>query len=132
MNQEKIVSIINALANGIDPQTGEVLPACSPYNQPEVIRALFEVIKLIPKAKKPKRSTEQKQQDNIENGRPKNHGLAWLEDDIDLVIGQYKLNVAINVIANKQGRKPSSIIGLLEKQGVITGEQAVTLRELHK
>lgn len=33
--------IIEALATGIDPITGEVLPDDSPVNEPQVIRALF-------------------------------------------------------------------------------------------
>ena len=132
MNQEKIISIIEALANGIDPTTGEILPDCSPYNQPEIIRALFQVTNLIPKVKKPKRTTEQKQQENIEKGLPQNFGLAWLGDDINSVITQYKSDITINVIADEQARKPSSIIGLLKKQGVITEEQAFTLNQQHK
>lgn len=116
MNQDKIVTIIEALANGIDPITGEVLPDNSPYNQPEVIRSLFQVTKLIPKAKKSKRTTEQKQQENLEKGLPKNYGLAWLEGDINSVVNQYKSNVTIDDIAEEQARKPSSIIGLLKKR----------------
>ena len=36
--------IIRILADGIDPTTGEVLPAESVCNSPEVIRALFVVL----------------------------------------------------------------------------------------
>lgn len=132
MNQEKIVTIIEALANGIDPITGEMLPDNSPYNQPEVIRALFQVTKLIPKVKKSKRTTEQKQQENLEKGLPKNFGLAWLEDDINSVINQYKSNITIDDIAEEQARKSSSIIGLLKKQGTITEEKAFFLAQKYK
>jgi len=129
MNQEQIISIIEALANGIDPLTGEVLPDTSPYNQPEIIRALFQVTKLIPKAKRPKKTIEQKQQENIDKGLPKNYGLAWGEDDIEAVITKYKSDVTIECIADEQARKPSSIIGLLKKHDVITEEQAFTLSQ---
>lgn len=33
------LEILQALAAGTDPITGEVFPADSPYNQPEIIRA---------------------------------------------------------------------------------------------
>lgn len=127
MHQEKTISIIEGLANGIDPITGEVLPNDSPYNHPEVIRALFHVISLIPKAKKPKRTIEQKQEDNLEKGLPKNYGLPWNESDVQLVISNYNTNISIEVIANQMARKPSSIIGLLKKHGVISEELALTL-----
>jgi hypothetical protein len=35
--------IINVLAQGIHPVTGEAMPPDSPYNEPPVIRALFAV-----------------------------------------------------------------------------------------
>ncbi|EGU61756.1 hypothetical protein VINI7043_21551 [Vibrio nigripulchritudo ATCC 27043] len=38
---DRHLEIVEALANGINPQTGEVLPSESPYNSPDVIRALF-------------------------------------------------------------------------------------------
>lgn len=51
--------IIESLANGYDPVTGNALPRELPYNNPDVIRALFatvEHIKNPPKkqAKSPK------------------------------------------------------------------------------
>ncbi len=44
--------IIDALANGIDPETGEVLPAQSTFNDPQVIRALFVALKALDSAAK--------------------------------------------------------------------------------
>jgi len=38
------LEILQALAAGTDPITGEVLPVGSPYNQPQIIRALFFAI----------------------------------------------------------------------------------------
>ena len=35
--------IINVLAQGIHPVTGEMMPPDSPYNEPPVIRALFSI-----------------------------------------------------------------------------------------
>jgi hypothetical protein len=35
------LEIRQALSTGTDPITGEVFPAGSPYNQPQIIRALF-------------------------------------------------------------------------------------------
>jgi len=132
MHQDKTISIIEGLANGIDPITGEILPEDSPYNHPEVIRALFHVINLVPKAKKPKKTIEQKQQDNIDKGLPKNFGLPWNDSDVQLVISNYNTNVSIEVIANQMARKASSIIGLLRKHGVISEDLAFTLGQKFK
>lgn len=39
--------IIKALANGADAVTGELLPESSPYNNPQVIRTLFQALKAL-------------------------------------------------------------------------------------
>ncbi|WP_181902170.1 hypothetical protein [Thalassotalea euphylliae] len=41
MEHDQIVETLSTLANGVDPATGEVFPQESPYNQPNVIRALL-------------------------------------------------------------------------------------------
>ena len=73
--------IVKTLADGIDPITGEVFPPESHFNNPEVIRALFTVLGAVRMpAKATKKSIEEKQKDNIKNGRPKNAGLPWSEE----------------------------------------------------
>lgn len=132
MTQENVISILEGLANGIDPTTGEMLPVHSPYNEPEVIRALFHAIQLIPKAKKPKKTIEQKQQENLEQGLPKNYGLPWGESDVQKVISNYQDGIQVDAIANEFARKPSSIVSLLQKHGSITEEMAIMLKAKFK
>lgn len=127
MDQESAYSIIDALANGIDPNTGECFADDSPYNNPDVIRALFHVLRNKPVQKKHKKSLEEKQQDNISKGLPKNYGLPWTDDAVEYVISQYQANESIDVIAQGVARKPNSIIGLLKKKEVITEEQAFSM-----
>lgn len=57
------LEILQALDAGTDPATGEVFPADSPYNQPEIIRALFLAISQLEAL--------------AEKG---NQGLAWHEE----------------------------------------------------
>ena len=65
--------IIDALANGIDPETGEILPEQSTFNNPQVIRALFVAAKALDNAE---RRAER------DNSLPGNAGRPWsdLED----------------------------------------------------
>jgi hypothetical protein len=55
MELDEAKSLLSALANGINPVTGEVLPDTSPYNEPRVIRALFAVLDSVKGSKQPKR-----------------------------------------------------------------------------
>ena len=41
MNQTQALEVVRALANGVDPDTGEVFSAESPYHRPPTVRALF-------------------------------------------------------------------------------------------
>lgn len=40
-------TILQALAQGIDPHTGETFPADSPYQHPDTVRALFHVLQAL-------------------------------------------------------------------------------------
>ncbi|PSW14307.1 hypothetical protein C9J01_07640 [Photobacterium rosenbergii] len=132
MEQDKAYSVLEALANGVDPITGECFADDSPYNQPEVIRALFFILRNKPLKKKAKKSLEEKQQENLEKGLPMNYGLPWTQESVDSVIKDFQANIAIDTIAEKMARKPNSIIGLLKKQGVITEEQALAMGLLYR
>lgn len=49
MDIVRATEIVRTLADGVDPTTGEVLPAESVYNSPEIIRALFTLLEYINK-----------------------------------------------------------------------------------
>jgi len=45
MERHQALKILNALANGVHPATGEVFAADSPYQHPDTVRALFEAVR---------------------------------------------------------------------------------------
>jgi hypothetical protein len=47
MEREQALKILNALANGIHPATGEQFAADSPYQHPDTVRALYESIRAV-------------------------------------------------------------------------------------
>jgi hypothetical protein len=47
MEREQTLRILNALANGVHPATGEKFAADSPYQHPDTVRALFEAMRAI-------------------------------------------------------------------------------------
>ena len=42
MQSAQALAVVRSLANGIDPESGEVFPAQSVYQRPQVVRALYE------------------------------------------------------------------------------------------
>src|SRR5215213_146990 len=73
--------IIDTLAQGIHPVTGEAMPEDSPYNAPAVIRALFAVSQALdgnaPPPPKPIR---------VRAAPPVNAGKPWAEEDDALLV----------------------------------------------
>jgi hypothetical protein len=130
MDITKARKITESLANGIDPSTGEIFPQDSPYHHPDIVRALFCLLKndkgSNPSAKS-KRTAEDKQQDNIDKGLPRNSGFPWTDELKTFVADEYKQGTSPQKIAEKLERTKGSIVSELRKQGIITPEEAANL-----
>lgn len=125
MDIDNSVKVLEALANGIDPTTGEVFPSDSQYNNPEVIRALFTCIQHIKSPpKKGKKSFKEKQEDNLKKGLPKNAGLPWTRELKTELANNFQSGLAPSELAVKYERTKGSIVSELKKQGLITDKQA--------
>jgi len=47
MEREQTLRILNALANGVHPATGEKFAADGPYQHPDTVRALFQAMRAV-------------------------------------------------------------------------------------
>ena len=110
---------VNTLAQGIDPTTGEVFSAESPYNDPEVIRALFSILEFVKNPTRPRRSVEERRQENIEVGRPKNSGLPWTEEDRALIKSGFQEGIAVGKLAATLGRSSGAIVAEIIRQDLV-------------
>ena len=100
----KAKEIITALAEGIDPTTGELLDAECVCNKGEVVRALYTVLQAL--------------ESKIEKNMPKNAGKPWsVEEETQLEI-LYSSRMSQKAIAKEMGRTPGSISSRLEKLGL--------------
>ena len=70
MELQRLRQIVDTLAQGIHPVTGEAMPEDSPYNAPSVIRALFTVSQAL-----------QASQLGVRHGLPSNAGKPWTAED---------------------------------------------------
>ena len=108
---EAAKTIIQDLANGIDPITGEALPTHAPYNNPEVIRALFAALEGL-------RSLETQDRAGQTN-LPERHGKPWSDDERQKTIADFKSGLPINAIATKLKRTKGSVWAILENHGLV-------------
>ena len=120
MEIEKAKEIVTLLANGTDPISGEAFSDGSPYNHPEVIRALFTVLNHVRVPRKQSRiSVEEKQSQNLAAGKPKNAGLAWTEELKREVATLYREGKTIDELAQHFERTQGAIVSELKHQGIV-------------
>jgi len=96
------LEMLQALAAGTDPVTGEVFPADSTYNQPEIIRALFFAINQLEAL--------------AEKG---NQGLPWSEEEDNLLTQHFSEGAKITELAKLHSRTYGAIKARLIKLGLL-------------
>lgn len=98
--------IISALAEGVDPTTGEVLPDNSICNKGEIVRAFYAVLKHLDD-KKPKKNL------------PANAGKPWSKEDEDLLVSLYRSDTPKKDICTSLQRSETGVAARLVHLGVI-------------
>jgi hypothetical protein len=101
---------IEALADGVDPRTGELLPPASPIESPDVIRALHFALAAID------RQTETRSKDG---NLPPNAGKPWREDDDKLLGEHFDAGRSVAEISGVFQRTRGSIASRLVKLGKV-------------
>ena len=104
MDFNRAKEIIEALAEGIDPTTGELLPEDHVCNKGEVVRAFYSVLETLDK--------------KCKKSMPENAGKPWTKEEENLVIQLYSEGLSTRSIADKLGRSVGSIRSRLEKIGL--------------
>ncbi len=105
--------IIQALANGGDPVTGEIFADASPYNHPKIIRALFQTLQALEQL----HEREQRQK-NV----PGKAGEPWLDQEDGELIKGFDAGTPTQELAAKHERSKAAIEARLIKLGRISGQ----------
>jgi hypothetical protein len=108
MDAPEALGIIAALANGVHPLTGEVFPAGSPYQHPDVVRALLAATSALEA-----RSRQLERQREL----PGNVGKAWSADEDARLLAAFDGGEAPADIARAHARTRGGIEARLEKLG---------------
>lgn len=105
MDETKAMSIVSALANGVNPITGEVFPTNSPYQTAEVVRALFLAARIL----------ESRQKARPKTTAADNAGKPWSVDEDRRLLTAFDSGTAIADLARTHGRTTAGIQARLEK-----------------
>ena len=110
MDDKKAIEIIKMLADGIDPTTGELFPADSPYQNVDIVRALHtaeEALKRVLKI------------DNRVRNLPERAGKPWQADESNLLAERFDSGMPIAEIAKAHNRTKGAISSRLARLGKI-------------
>lgn len=106
MQISKALEIIEALADGIDPNTGEIFPEGTPYQHPQVIRALMTAVQAL-------------EQRRSNSHPPERAGNAWDKGEDQQLVRDFDAGVTLLELAKRHERTRGSIRSRLEKLGKI-------------
>lgn len=105
MDINRAKEIIEALAEGVDPTTGEILADDNVCNKGEVVRAFYAVLDTLDKKSKKK--------------SPENAGKPWTEDDEALLTQLYTSGASKSEICKTLKRTTTGIAARLVRLGLI-------------
>ena len=111
MEIQEALGIVRKLADGIHPETGEVLQNDSIYQHPQSVRALHRAIGAL------------EFQDERERARkflPPNAGKPWSNQEDTLICDELRRGLSFEQIAKSHNRTTGSIIARLVRLGKIS------------
>jgi hypothetical protein len=130
MEREQTLKILNALANGVHPATGEIFAADSPYQQPDTLRALFEAVRMI-EASPVARDTQNAERRAGEV--PANTFVRWTSEEEERLAAGFDAGKTSAELARLHNRSRAAIEARLLKMGKIdVSALTVQLRYLPK
>ena len=123
MDHEQALRILQALANGVDPFSGESFPAASPYQHPDVVRALHQAVRALETA-----VAAQKRQAARATAAG-NSGMPWSKDEDERLVTAFDAGQSIDDLAAAHGRSRLAIEARLARFGKVpmpAGVRAIT------
>jgi len=112
MENQAALQIVQTLAQGIDPHTGETFPAESPYQHPDTVRALFQAAQAL--ADPPAARSRPPHQ-----GTPENAGKPWADDEDKALAEAFDAGRSIPELAEHHRRTRVAIQARLVRLGKI-------------
>lgn len=107
MDEAKALTIVAALADGINPLTGEVFALDSPYQSPDIVRALFLA----------RAALDAKGRARPRSGLPDNAGKPWNSAEDSKLLADFERGLSLVELARSHARTAAGIQARLEKHG---------------
>ena len=110
MDAAQALAVVKSLANGVDPESGEVFPAESAYQRPQVVRALYEAATALERIERFERRKSQ---------MPQKTGEPWSEEEDRRLLAAFDAGRALQELAAAHERTMGAVRARLLKYGRI-------------
>lgn len=123
MEKEQTLRILNALANGVHPATGEKFAADGPYQHPDTVRALFQAMRAVEgggataAAPAPERKPALPQSGS---------GSRWSADEEQRLAAAFDAGRTVDELARAHGRSRAGIEARLVRLGKMDASAVTT------
>lgn len=114
LSPSRAKTILRFLADGVDPDTGELLPADHILNRAEVVRALFFAVDSLDE---PPPSAV-----NVNGDLPSNAGTPWTDKEDERLAARYAAGQSVYELAVSHRRTSRAIRSRLERLDIIGTE----------
>jgi DNA-binding NarL/FixJ family response regulator len=115
---EEALKIVRALADGLDPLTGEACPADSVSRNPQVVIALHRAVGAM---------EAQAEREKARQAQPANANRYWSKPEDQQVCEELRQGLDFKEIAKKHNRTVPSIVARLIKLGKVTPKSSAPL-----
>lgn len=121
MEKEQTLRILNALASGVHPATGEKFAADGPYQHPDTVRALFEAMRAIEGGHAPAVSAGPKP------ALPQSGaGSRWTSEEEQRLAAAFDAGKTVDELAQEHNRTRAAIEARLVKIGKLDASAVTT------
>lgn len=114
MDENKAYTIVSALANGVNPLTGELFPLDSPYQSADVIRALYSAVRAL--------EAGTRRRARAQSSVLSNAGKPWTEDEDRQLLSDFDSGRPLAELAQEHGRTRGGIQARLVRHGRLLPE----------
>ena len=108
MEQAQALAIVRSLADGVDPESGEMFPPESAYQRPQVVRALYAAAEALDRSERFERRKAQ---------LPAKTGEPWSEEEDRKLLAAFDAGGVLAELAGAHQRTQTGIRARLVKYG---------------
>ncbi len=123
MEREQALRILNALANGVHPATGEKFAADGPYQHPDTVRALFEAMRAVEGGAVPTPAPERKAAPSMPQSGP---GSRWSAEEEQRLATAFDAGRTVDELARAHSRSRAAIEARLVRLGKMDASAVTT------